>query len=210
MKQILTINAQSFVDVITNSSSELFICNTDKSIDVIKEILQDMLTKYNEENNSSNSFSDCFGAISIVGDNNQTGTYFIDDLPLTEHDALVQRRKEIIQTIISDNYEKDPVYQKKDWNEKDRILKRETDARYLEYTRDEKVSKVISGKDSLPSWWFTGNKPKKSNWDYDSPMRWRGMYKGKLIIESATDNSIPYDLFDTIESTFSAERHHMG
>ena len=31
----LIINPQSFVDVITNSSSELFICNSDKSVSLV-------------------------------------------------------------------------------------------------------------------------------------------------------------------------------
>jgi len=34
--------------------------------------------------------------------------------------------------------------------------------------------------------------------------------EGKLVIESATDNSIPYSLFDMIESKFNATRCHLG
>jgi len=30
------------------------------------------------------------------------------------------------------------------------------------------------------------------------------------IIESASDNSIPYELFELIEYTFDAHRHHLG
>ncbi len=209
-KQILTINAQSFVDVITNSSSELFICNTDKSVEMITEVLQNMLDEYNQENGSNNTFSDCFGAIAIVGENNATGTYFIDDLPLTQQDALEQRRKEIIQDIIRAELEKDPKWDKKNWNERDKILSRKTEAQLLEYKREEKLSSVTGEKSNMPNWWHTGNKPKKNSWDYDRQMTWRGQYIGKVIIESATDNSIPYDLFDRIESTFSAERHHLG
>jgi hypothetical protein len=209
-KQILTINAQSFVDVITNSSSELFICNTDKSIDLVNEILQELLNGYVERNGGGPSFSDCFGAIAIVGDNNQTGTYFIDDLPLTEQDALEERRKEIIKAQIIRELEKDPSWDKKNWQERDKISVKKTEAQFLEYKREEKLATVTSEKSNLPEWWFTGAMPKKNSWDYDSPMRWRGMYKGKIIIESATDNSIPYDLFDEIESAFNAERHHMG
>lgn len=40
MKQVLLIQTHSFVDVITNSSTELFVCNTDKSIETVKKILE--------------------------------------------------------------------------------------------------------------------------------------------------------------------------
>ena len=40
MKAILAIKLHSIIDVITNSSSEIFVLDTDKSIDTIKEILQ--------------------------------------------------------------------------------------------------------------------------------------------------------------------------
>jgi len=45
---------------------------------------------------------------------------------------------------------------------------------------------------------------------------WAEYYKdiakaeGKLIIEGASDNSIPYDLFDMIKSKFNATRCHLG
>lgn len=45
MDKIL-MNVHSFVDVITNSSTELFVCNTNKSIDTVKEILNDLILKY--------------------------------------------------------------------------------------------------------------------------------------------------------------------
>ena len=38
--RILSLKPHSFIDVITNSSTELFVCNTDKTIKVTKEILQ--------------------------------------------------------------------------------------------------------------------------------------------------------------------------
>jgi hypothetical protein len=45
---------------------------------------------------------------------------------------------------------------------------------------------------------------------------WAGHYryiadsKGKVIIESAGDNSIPYEMFDYIEEKFDAVRCHLG
>ena len=34
--------------------------------------------------------------------------------------------------------------------------------------------------------------------------------EGSVIVEGAYDNSIPYDLFDMIESKFNATRCHLG
>ena len=42
MKNILVINSHSVVDVITNSSTELFVCDTNKTLDLVTEILTEM------------------------------------------------------------------------------------------------------------------------------------------------------------------------
>ena len=33
---------------------------------------------------------------------------------------------------------------------------------------------------------------------------------GKIIIESTTDNSIPWEIIDWVESAFSSKRWHLG
>lgn len=40
MKQLFIINTHSVIDVITNSSSELFVCKTDKTLETVKEMLK--------------------------------------------------------------------------------------------------------------------------------------------------------------------------
>ena len=40
MRQISIITIHSEIDLITNSSTELFICNTNKSLEIVKEILE--------------------------------------------------------------------------------------------------------------------------------------------------------------------------
>ena len=42
-KTIYVIDTHSLVDVITNSSSEIFVCNTDKSLMMVEELLKMML-----------------------------------------------------------------------------------------------------------------------------------------------------------------------
>ena len=60
MKQILIISIHSMVDVITNSSSEIFVCNTDKSIEAVKSILKELLEVYNKGTERDLEFNDCF------------------------------------------------------------------------------------------------------------------------------------------------------
>lgn len=47
------ISTHSFVDVITNSSSELFICETKKSVDAVKQVVEKLAEMYNEQSDMS-------------------------------------------------------------------------------------------------------------------------------------------------------------
>ena len=54
MKETLLLKTHSFVDVITNSSTELFVGESSKSVDFIKEMLLEYLQlhfKYNPDTN---------------------------------------------------------------------------------------------------------------------------------------------------------------
>jgi len=52
MKNVLIIKPHSFVDLITNSSSELFVCETSKSIEAVKAVVETLVKLYfsNEDN----------------------------------------------------------------------------------------------------------------------------------------------------------------
>jgi len=117
-KIILIISPHSFIDVITNSSTELFVMDTNKSIEVVKEILIEAINLHNKVENTNYSFEDIF----------------------------------------------DEPY-------------------------------IGSGYDALDGW----------N-DYYSTTIGNG-----IIIKSANDNSIPYWMFEFIESSFGdVERFHLG
>ena len=62
------INTHSVVDVITNSSTEIFVCNTDKSIEVVEQCLRAMLSVYNSENGYAQLFEDVFTSIRIANE----------------------------------------------------------------------------------------------------------------------------------------------
>jgi len=65
MKSVIVINTHSFVDLITNSSSELFVCNTKKTTDMVRDLLQKLLNAHGElqGNFDRYQFSSVFGTI---------------------------------------------------------------------------------------------------------------------------------------------------
>ncbi len=54
------INIHSFVDLITNSSTELFVLDTEKSLEVVKDILQDTIDLHNKIKDTNLRFEDVF------------------------------------------------------------------------------------------------------------------------------------------------------
>jgi hypothetical protein len=59
-KVLFVIQVHSLVDVITNSSSELFVLDTDKSLEMVKEILEEATKLDNKANSEEKSFEDVF------------------------------------------------------------------------------------------------------------------------------------------------------
>lgn len=56
----IKINLHSMVDVITNSSTELFVLDTNKSLETVKEILQEAINLHNSSNDTNYNFEDIF------------------------------------------------------------------------------------------------------------------------------------------------------
>jgi hypothetical protein len=124
MKQYIAISVHSFIDVITNSSTELFVCNTEKTIEAVKEALVVIMNKFrpNEE-------TCCFEQLSEMFD--------------------------------------DPYIYTKEMHEEGC-----KDGLYWKYQREENI--------------------------------------GKVIIQGAYDNSIPYEMFNFIEEVFNTSSEHLG
>jgi len=68
-KTIIIIPIHSIIDIITNSSSELFVCNTDKSTSEVRALLGAILTAYGEGKGHDYCFSEVFGDIKIADHN---------------------------------------------------------------------------------------------------------------------------------------------
>lgn len=121
-KQIMSVNIHSFVDVITNSSTELFVCDTDKSIETVETILREKLKQYSALADREYVYEECFDPVFIY-------------------------TQEMADKAAADEY----------------------------------------------SWGYEGQAT-----------------VGKIIIESASDNTIPYDLWDRINDLFDGQNHHLG
>jgi hypothetical protein len=70
MKKIVLIKPHSFVDVITNSSTELFVGNTDKNISFIEELLLNYLEVYNKSNNTSIDSLESICKVEVINETN--------------------------------------------------------------------------------------------------------------------------------------------
>jgi len=57
---MVKINFHSFVDVITNSSTELFVLDTDKSVEMVKELLQQAIDLHNSIDKTKCTFEEIF------------------------------------------------------------------------------------------------------------------------------------------------------
>ena len=70
---MITINVHSMVDVITNSSTELFILDKEKSVDVVKGILQEAINLHNISHNTNYKFEDIFDEPYVGSGNDALG-----------------------------------------------------------------------------------------------------------------------------------------
>jgi len=209
MKQLSVITISSFVDLITNSSSELFVCDTKKSLKAVKGIIEKIITNYYEEQDLpvpeiwGNIFREPYFAesdfnldtypdkrdIQIVRDYN-----FFD-----EDERQIQRKTNekfpeplSIKGKTWEEKAKDPVYQK--WSKESNEY-RIKESQFIWDERDaarERINKFFGGDNDV-------------NISYDIKIK-----KGNIMLESASDNSVPYECWDRINSILGAQNYHLG
>jgi hypothetical protein len=165
MKQILTFQTHSFIDVITNSSSELFICDTNDNLEMVKGLLQEMLDLYNSMNDMDVTFDECFGRVYRIN---------------TKADA--------------EKYARSMVWWKYDYPSYPQIPKG-AKGKELKDIYDKREDQLKEAEEKLIE-------KEMMNVERD--------YIGRIIIESDNDNSIPYEIMESIEYTFNAQRYHLG
>lgn len=70
MKTLFLVRHQSFIDVITNSSSEIFLCDTKKSLDFVETFLKESLNTYAENGGSPRAYEDVFERVYQIDESN--------------------------------------------------------------------------------------------------------------------------------------------
>jgi len=215
-----TIKIHSFVSEITNSSTELFVCNTEKTIEMVKEVLQKIISGYNMMTDGSYSM-DVFEEPYIFSLkefrrwkesekkskekdwNNKFHTiegWFSDD---EDSDSLRNLRIHYIEygdsraCLISDGSIFQGGIQEASFGK---------DGEYDYQSRQKEVERIykeIEKKKTKPDWW-------KKPWEYHYNSTLVKQLDGCVIITGSDDNSIPYDIWDIINSQLSGSNYHLG
>jgi hypothetical protein len=147
MKNIFLLNIHSFIDLITNSSSEIFIANSSHSIEFLKEILNEMVNTYGKLEGGGNiSFDTVFGDIYIIENENDLIKYL-----------------DIIKWYV------------------------------IQYDYDNPKK----------------NKENEKQWLKEELQKFES-YKGKIVIQSCDDNTIPLFIMEFLEWELMANRIHLG
>lgn len=213
MKNLAVIPIQSFSDIITNSSSELFVLNTNNTIQKVEEILSSItsgyldpiifdLEKYNKwkEDNSfvSNLESTYFDTIE---------GWFTD---LDDENSLFDYRLQAFRNIMEYNslevcYFKEsniPFYTEFMKFAKTIGLKSINSFSIYRENKEEKCKEFFNqfekSGNTLPSWW----NPKEED-------TVQGL-NGKVLLLSCDENSIPYESFDFINEILNGYNLHLG
>lgn len=142
----LAFKAHSVIDVITNSSTELFISNEGLTVEIVKEMLHDCIERYNQD---------------------------VDD----------------------------GKYKTK-WSDGHRVSIDDFDEPYI-YTQEKLNEHKRQAEEYKKRW-------PDSSWTWDG---WGYEHEGTVgavMIESSSDNTIPYDMWEMLEDEFNAERYHLG
>ena len=228
MKEIFKINVHSFVDLITNSSSELFVCHGAKSIEAIEEILE----YYWKESFSNKSFQNylChfYGVKEgdIDFDNYEYLNLWEDvfekpvvsDFSIDTESALYKeyqkaqnfhrparfflQREEKMKKIVKQEF-----CLKNRFHRNIKVKNKKYDKLLSKYERAglrRKIAKreILSNKVNKMN-----NVPEKYDFfiDYDISLK-----KGDIILSSKSDNSTPYFLAEFLESVLNAKKYHLG
>lgn len=204
---------QSFSDIITNSSSELFVLNTNNTIQKVKEILSSITSGYidpiifNLENYNKWKEDDSFVS-------NLENTYFdtVKDwlTDLDDEDSLFEYRLQAFCNIMEYNsldvcYFREnniPFYTEFMKFAKTIGLKSINSFSIYRENKEEECKKFFNQFEKsgniLPSWW----NPKEED-------TIQGL-NGKVLLLSCDENSIPYESFDFINEILNGYNLHLG
>ena len=213
MKNLAVIPIQSFSDIITNSSSELFVLNTNNTIQKIKEILSSItsgyldpiifdLEKYNKWKKDDSLVSTLENAyFDTIKD------WFTD---LDDEDSLFEYRLRAFCNIMEYNSLQVCYFRENNipfYTEFMKFVKTiglKSAERFSIYRekKEEECKKFFNqfekSGNTLPSWW----NPKEED-------TIQGL-NGKVLLLSRDENSIPFESFDFINEILNGYNLHLG
>lgn len=181
MKQIIIIpEFHSLIDVITNSSTELFICNTDKNEEAIKEFLSGLSAFIDGDETCG------VGEIYSITEENiydfiSSSYWYLDELLIDVPDG---------EWEFSKKYFKSKGWDEGDWNSMN-------EEKRIEYTKRSKEA-------------FDAHSVYFKKYINGHMEEYRKKLIGKTIIVGETDNSIPYEIWFILENKLNAFRIHCG
>ena len=213
MNNLIIIPIQSFSDIITNSSSELFVLNTNNTIKKEKEILNSITFGYQDpiifNLESYNKWKEDNSSVS-----NLESAYFntVEDwlIDLDSEDSLFEYRLQAFCNIMEYNslqvcYFKEnniPFYTEFMKFVKTIGLKSAERFSIYREKKEEECKKFFNqfekSGNTLPSWW----NPKEED-------TVQGL-NGKVLLLSCDENSIPYESFDFINEILNGYNLHLG
>lgn len=228
MKTLFIIPVHSYVDLITNSSSELFISKSNKTVEAVRDLLiklieiehqKEILAEAASENDHFDSaarFENYFGSIEVSEvDFNPADCPHYDEYR-TLHDYHCEQghhvyvecqrkwREHQAKTVQDKAYHNyNEIW--KPWND----LKHESLLKVLRWAF--KVNELEWNYDPNENRWdenskfWTAAKPFQQALDWNYTLR-----KGWVLVHSNGDNSIPYDMWPDIERILNADRRHLG
>ena len=213
MNNLIIIPIQSFSDIITNSSSELFVLNTNNTIQKVKEILNSITSGYqdpiifNLENYNKWKEDDSFVS-------NLESAYFntVEDwlIDLDSEDSLFEYRLQAFCNIMEYNSLQVCYFRENNipfYTEFMKFVKTiglKSAERFSIYRekKEEECKKFFNqfekSGNTLPSWW----NPKEED-------TVQGL-NGKVLLLSCDENSIPYESFDFINEILNGYNLHLG
>lgn len=249
MKTMLLFSPHSFVDLITNSSSELFICNTKKTVEAVELVLRRLLDTHNELGGYTYAFDDVFGKIEVAEysfnyesfpsaltaryeEFHPSPIYYRNWNDRNRHEETdrfkaLQAKTNKVQERLKVNekglYDKDKEEYSRRWQafheernkiwadwERDGLLAEV--ALYRHFCKENEIPVPAGLEEALKTVHGHYLNLDEPSWAAFSEYLSWGMVvkKGDIFIPSATDNSIPGEIQDSIESYLGARRYHLG
>jgi len=224
MRTVLQFHNHSFVDLITNSSSELFVCNSKKSIKAFKRLIEELAAGVS-------------GQVTITPAELFTTIFEEPDVCRVNFDlSQYPKRDEFESFNTYDRYRQNPIYiecqeavrayqasnprpdgkkHTAKWFAKVRELEKPFDER--QRATEMAMYRWAFEVNGLP-WIYKEGPNYKNNeafWEQAGPIRTAVSYgyklkKGQILLLSAGDNSVPWELMEKIENSIPCQRFHLG